>query len=54
MRQWFGARWGELPKILSCESGKLGIERRRGITGSESQAGKFAAKSVLEDESGEG
>ena len=54
MRQWFGAPWGDFLKILSCESGRLGIERRRGITGSESQAGRSAARSVLEDESGEG
>ncbi len=40
--------------MLSFESGELGIERRRGITGSESQAGKFVARSVLEDESGDG
>lgn len=40
--------------MLSCELVELGIKRRRGITGSESQAGRFAARSVLEDESGEG
>lgn len=40
--------------MLSFVSGEMGIERRRDVTGSESQAGKFAARSVLEDESGEG
>ena len=40
--------------MLSFVPGAMDIESRRGITGSESQVGKFAARSVLEDESGEG
>lgn len=41
-------------KRLSFESAKRGIERRREITGFESHRGKFAARSVLLDESGDG
>ena len=40
--------------MLSLESFKRGMESRRGITGSESQAGRSAARSVLLDESGDG
>lgn len=55
-RQWFGVQWGDALKmwVEGDKDGESGRERRRGMMGAESQAGRAEARSVFVGFKGQG